>query len=93
MVTNQDQAQSVLYGPNGAVSALANGAVVVLCSTVSPDYVRQLDAQLNGEGRDLVLVDAPVSGGVARAADGTLTIMAAGSDGALQKAGSVLKAQ
>lgn len=76
MVTNQDQAQSVLYGPHGAVSgksllfcnilcdakwrdfyltlswllvpAMTNGAVVVLCSTVSPDYVRQLEAQLKG---------------------------------------------
>lgn len=92
MVTNQDQAQSVLYGPHGAVSAMTNGAVVVLCSTVSPDYVRQLEAQLKGEGRDLELVDAPVSGGVAKAANGTLTIMAAGSNTAFQRAGSVLKA-
>lgn len=92
MVTNQDQAQSVLYGPNGAVPALAKGAVVVVCSTVSPDYVRQLEGHLKGEGRDLMLVDAPVSGGVARAANGTLTIMAAGSNTALHGAGSVLKA-
>ncbi|KAG0624148.1 hypothetical protein M758_3G227500 [Ceratodon purpureus] len=92
MVTNQDQAQSVLYGPQGAVPALANGAVVVLCSTVSPAYVRQLEGQLTGEGRDLVLVDAPVSGGTGRAANGTLTIMAAGSKTAFHRAGSVLKA-
>jgi 3-hydroxyisobutyrate dehydrogenase-like beta-hydroxyacid dehydrogenase len=48
MVTNQDQAQSVLYGPDGAVPALSKGAAVVLCSTVSPDYVRQLETQLAG---------------------------------------------
>jgi 3-hydroxyisobutyrate dehydrogenase-like beta-hydroxyacid dehydrogenase len=90
MVTNQDQAQSVLYGPDGAVPALSKGAVVVLCSTVSPDYVRHLETQLAGEGQDFVLVDAPVSGGVVKAANGSLTIMAAGSDEAFHRAGAVL---
>lgn len=92
MVTNQDQAQSVLYGPDGAVPALSKGAAVVLCSTVSPDYVRQLETQLAGEGQDFVLVDAPVSGGVVKAANGSLTIMAAGSDEAFHRAGAVLSA-
>jgi hypothetical protein len=71
-------------------AALSKGAAVVLCSTVSPDYVRQLETQLAGEGQDFVLVDAPVSGGVVKAANGSLTIMAAGSDEAFHRAGAVL---
>ncbi|KAK7291352.1 hypothetical protein RIF29_06422 [Crotalaria pallida] len=92
MVTNEAQAESALYGENGAVSALPPGASVILSSTVSPAYVSQLERRLHNEGKNLKLVDAPVSGGVKRASMGTLTIMASGSDDALQSAGSVLAA-
>ncbi|KAL6586472.1 hypothetical protein OROMI_001460 [Orobanche minor] len=102
MVTNEYQAESVLYGDNGAVRiyvyccfevvALPSGASVVLSSTVSPTFVRQLERRLQNEQKNLKLVDAPVSGGVKRAADGTLIIMASGADEALEHAGSVLSA-
>eukprot|EP00897_Mesotaenium_endlicherianum_P007678 jgi/Mesen1/6939/ME000036S06262 len=88
MVTTAAQAESALFGPQGAASGLKSGAVVVLCSTVAPNFVRQLHARLSGVGVEVV--DAPVSGGVARAAAASLTIMAAGSDEALKKAGAVL---
>ncbi|OMP07890.1 Ketose-bisphosphate aldolase, class-II [Corchorus olitorius] len=92
MVTNEAQAEGVLYGDLGAVSALPAGASIILCSTVSPAFVAQLDRRLQSEGKDLKLVDAPVSGGVKRASMGELTIMAAGSDEALKSAGLVLSA-
>lgn len=92
MVTNEVQAESVLYGDLGAVSALSSGATVVLSSTVSPAFVTQLGQRLQNEGKNLKLVDAPVSGGVKRASEGTLTIMASGTDEALKHAGSVLSA-
>ncbi|XVF09451.1 hypothetical protein REPUB_Repub07fG0093700 [Reevesia pubescens] len=92
MVTNEAQAESVLYGDLGAVSALPSGACIVLSSTVSPAFVSQLERRLQNEGKDLKLVDAPVSGGVKRAAMGELSIMAAGSDDALKSAGLVLSA-
>lgn len=92
MVTNEAQAESVLYGDLGAVSALPSGASIILSSTVSPAFVTQLERRLQNEGKDLKLVDAPVSGGVKRAATGELTIMAAGSDEALNSAGLVLSA-
>ncbi|KAL0342347.1 UNVERIFIED_CONTAM: L-threonate dehydrogenase [Sesamum calycinum] len=47
---------------------------------------------VQNEQKNLKLVDAPVSGGVKRAADGTLTIMASGADEALEHAGQVLSA-
>ncbi|XP_052181306.1 uncharacterized protein LOC127794335 [Diospyros lotus] len=92
MVTNEAQAESVLFGDLGAVSVLPSGASIILCSTVSPAYVTQLERRLQNEHKDLKLVDAPVSGGVKRASMGTLTIMASGTDEALKHAGSVLSA-
>lgn len=92
MVTNEAQAENALYGENGAVSVLPSGACVILSSTVSPAYVSQLENRLHYEGKDLKLVDAPVSGGVKRASNGTLTIMASGTDEALTSVGLVLAA-
>ncbi|KAG6745758.1 hypothetical protein POTOM_050264 [Populus tomentosa] len=92
MVTNETQAESVLYGDLGAVAALPSGASIILSSTVSPAFVSQLERRLQGEGKGLKLVDAPVSGGVKRASEGTLTIMTSGTDEALTCTGSVLSA-
>ncbi|ESQ34977.1 hypothetical protein EUTSA_v10006567mg [Eutrema salsugineum] len=92
MVTNEVQAEDVLYGHLGAVEAIPSGATIVLASTVSPAFVSQLERRLENEGKNLKLVDAPVSGGVKRAAMGELTIMASGADEALKSAGNVLSA-
>lgn len=92
MVTNEAQAESVLFGDLGAVSALPTGASIILSSTVSPAFVTQLKLRLQNEPKNLKLVDAPVSGGVQRASMGTLTIMASGTIGALKNTGSVLSA-
>ncbi|KAK9664682.1 hypothetical protein RND81_14G060900 [Saponaria officinalis] len=90
MVTNEAQAEGVLFGDLGAVQALSEGATVILSSTVSPAYVTQLEQRL--QGKKLRLVDAPVSGGVVRASAGTLTVMASGTDEALEHCASVLSA-
>ncbi|CAM0913964.1 unnamed protein product [Alopecurus aequalis] len=92
MVANEVQAESVLYGSAGAVPALSAGTSIILSSTVSPGFVTQLKKRLEAECREIKLVDAPVSGGVKRAADGTLTVMASGTDEALRCAGRVLSA-
>jgi 3-hydroxyisobutyrate dehydrogenase len=65
---------------NGIADALAPGAVVVDMSSSSPQDTRELARELGR--RSIVMVDAPVSGGVARAADGTLAIMAGADDDA-----------
>ena len=78
MVVDAGQAEAALFGENGAAEALAPGAAVVLMSTVGPEPVRQLDARLSE--RQLRLLDAPVSGGVARAGGGDLLIMAGGPE-------------
>ncbi|KAK0722034.1 hypothetical protein B0T26DRAFT_640674 [Lasiosphaeria miniovina] len=92
MVATAQQAQAVLIeGPDAAINSLPQGAALLLCSTVPCDYVQSLEKQLKSLGRgDILLVDSPVSGGVARAADGTLSIMAGMSAAALAKARPLL---
>ncbi|OTA80444.1 hypothetical protein M434DRAFT_37971 [Hypoxylon sp. CO27-5] len=86
MVATAQQAQDVLIeGNNPALPTLPKGATLLLCSTVPCGYVQGLEKQLAELGRaDIRLIDSPVSGGAARAADGTLSIMAGGSDDAIE---------
>jgi 3-hydroxyisobutyrate dehydrogenase len=68
----------VMIGTTDLASSLMPGTVVVDMSSSDPQDTRELAEALRG--RDLPLVDAPVSGGVARAIDGTLTIMLGADD-------------
>jgi putative dehydrogenase len=76
MVINIDQARQILF-EHKAADQLAKGACVCLMSTCPAEAVTELAAQLNNQG--LSFADAPVSGGVAGAKAGSLTIMAAAS--------------
>jgi 3-hydroxyisobutyrate dehydrogenase len=90
MVLSGEQADAALFGPDGAAAALAPGALVMLCSTVAPAYVRGLQKRLSDLG--LLLLDAPVSGGTARAAEGQLSVMASGEHAAFEAAAPLLSA-
>jgi len=76
VVVNAQQIEDVLYGTGKGVEHLPPGSVVVVHSTVEPDYIRQLAPRLYDAG--LELVDAPVSGGIPGATAGTLAVMASG---------------
>jgi 3-hydroxyisobutyrate dehydrogenase len=75
MVNNDEQVRDVMGQVLGAARA---GTVIVIHSTVAPDLPAQLE-DLAGR-HDVLLVDAPVSGGAMGAADGTLAIMVGGSE-------------
>jgi 3-hydroxyisobutyrate dehydrogenase/putative dehydrogenase len=77
MVATEEQAQAVLFGDDGAVAHLAPGAVVMIMGTIGPAPVVEWAARLRAAG--LGLVDAPVSGGVARAATGDLLMVVSGA--------------
>ena len=79
MVVDAGQTEAALFGEDGAAEALAPGAAVVVMSTVGPEPIRALDERLSE--KQLRLLDAPVSGGVARAERGDLLIMAGGPEG------------
>ncbi|KAJ6019626.1 hypothetical protein N7499_009409 [Penicillium canescens] len=93
MVASAPQAQSVLFGEGGIVKALSPNATLLLCSTVPATYAQSVAAELQSCGRgDILFIDAPVSGGAKRAADGTLSIMAGASDAALESGRFLLQA-
>ncbi len=89
MVVNAAQAEAVLFDA-GALAATAPGAVVMLMATCPPAAAEALARRIESEGRRLV--DAPVSGGVAGAKGGTLTIMAGAADADFATAKPVLDA-
>lgn len=76
MLPDGNAVRQVLLGPSGVAPHLAAGSVVVDMSSSSPISTRQLAEDLAERG--FPLVDAPVSGGVKKAADGTLAIMVGG---------------
>ncbi len=89
-VVNAAQAQAVIFGPGGLAESAAPGHLVISCVTMSSSDARSLATGCAERG--LVFVDAPVSGGVAGAAAGTLSIMAAGPADALAACAPVFAA-
>ena len=88
VVVNAAQTEGVLFGPGGAVAALAPGAVILSCATMAPDAARDFENRAHALG--LSYIDAPISGGALRAAAGEMTIMASGKADAFEKARPVL---
>lgn len=76
MVATPAQGEQALFGTDGAAGGLAAGTQVIVFSTVGPRAVREWTTRLAGSG--VSIVDAPVSGGVARASAGQLVIFAGG---------------
>jgi putative dehydrogenase len=76
-VVDAAQTEAVLFGPQGAAAALPPGASVLLCPTIGPTDVEALAARLAQAG--LGCLDAPMSGGPARARDGGMSLMVAGA--------------
>lgn len=74
MVQNVSQVEDILFGSGKVVESLPTGATVILNSTVPPSFTRSLRSRLLNSGKELDLVDAPVSGGTTEAADGQLTV-------------------
>lgn len=90
MVVNAEQAGNVLFDMHtGACLTLPKKATILMCSTVAPADINGFK-QLGGR-TDLRLIDCPVSGGAARAANGTLSIFAAGQEADLVHANQILE--
>ncbi|HWK45146.1 MAG TPA: L-threonate dehydrogenase [Stellaceae bacterium] len=90
VVVNAAQTEAVLFGVNGVAEAMLPGAVFISSATMDPSVARKLSERLEASGR--LYLDAPISGGAARAASGELTIMASGSSQAFEKARPALDA-
>jgi 3-hydroxyisobutyrate dehydrogenase len=80
--------ESILEGDDGLIAGLTKGSVVVDCTSGDPAGSRRIAARLAAAGVDFI--DAPVSGGVAGAENGTLTVMVGGDPLVLERARPVL---
>src|SRR4051794_12874746 len=90
LVVNAEQTDVALFAGDGAATRMAPGSVVIASATVAPAYAEELAQKLAQLG--LYMIDAPVSGGAARAATGELSIMGSGSATAFRQARAVLDA-
>lgn len=94
VVVNAAQTEAVLFGDGtgaeGAASTMKPGSLFIMCSTVDPNWSVALEQRLAERG--LLYLDAPISGGAAKAASGQMTMMTAGAPAAYAKAGGVLDA-
>ena len=90
MVATPAQVDGVLFGEDAATSSLDPGAVVMIMATVGPAAVQRWVERLGQQ--QVEVVDAPVSGGVRRAAEGDLLVMVGGADSAVQRVQPVLDA-
>jgi 3-hydroxyisobutyrate dehydrogenase len=88
VVVNAEQTEAVLFGENGAVTGLRPGSLIIGCATVAPTYAVELGQRL--AQRDMLYLDAPISGGAAKAAAGEMTMMTSGPAEAYAKAEAVL---
>jgi putative dehydrogenase len=90
LVVDAPQVEDVLFAREGIDGAMQPGGIVMLSSTVDPDFVVSAGRRLAARG--IELVDAPVSGGPQRAHDGALTVMAGGSRDALDRCAPLFRA-
>ena len=90
MVMTGAQAKSVILGDEGLVASMAPGSFILLTATILTSEAEDIAAGLEGTG--IELIDTPVSGGFPGAQSGALTMMAAGSDQAMQSCKPVMEA-
>lgn len=90
VVLNGAQTADILFGNNGIVPHMRPGSVVVSCATVAPDLARDLAARC--DAFQILYLDAPISGGSVKAAEGALTMMASGSASSFDAAKPTLDA-
>jgi len=88
LVVDAPQVERVLFAADGVTGGAAPGTIVCVSSTVDPQVPPSLAARLSGSG--IALLDAPVSGGPAKAADGTVTMLLSGDALAFARARPML---
>lgn len=89
LVVDRGQVEEVLFGDQGVVGAMRQGGIVAVSSTIDPGYAETLGTRLSAAG--LHHLDAPISGGPARARDGSMSMMAAANPLLFEKMAPVLR--
>ena len=90
VVVNAAQTEDLLFGAGGVAAAMKPGSTFVMCSTVDPRVSVGFEQRLQALG--LHYLDAPISGGAVKAAQGQITMMTAGRPEAYAACAGVLEA-
>ncbi|CAI1509562.1 L-threonate dehydrogenase [Serratia grimesii] len=90
LVVNAAQVKQILFGDNGLAAKLKPNTPVMVSSTISATDAKDIEQQLLALG--LNMLDAPVSGGAAKAAEGQMTVMASGAESTFRQLQPVLDA-
>jgi 3-hydroxyisobutyrate dehydrogenase-like beta-hydroxyacid dehydrogenase len=80
---NSDVVEEVVFGESGLEDGLSSGKALIDTSSSRPSSTRRISERLASEGIDML--DAPVSGGVLRAGEGTLSVMVGGKRPVIRK--------
>jgi 3-hydroxyisobutyrate dehydrogenase len=90
MLPSGAEVRETYLGPDGIIANAREGALLIDSSTIDVESAREVAAAAEAKG--LLMVDAPVSGGVGGAQGGTLTFMVGGPDDAFAQAKPILEA-
>jgi len=90
MLPSSPHVEEVYLGKGKLLESVRAGTLLIDCSTIAPEMSRKVGAAAKLKGCEMI--DAPVSGGTAGAAQGTLTFMVGGAESTLQKARPILEA-
>ena len=90
VVLNEEQTREIIFGEDGIANKLKNNSLIMVCTTVSPNFAREMDNKC--VKKELLYLDAPISGGFKKSLEGKLSYMISGSQKAQQKAKPLLVA-
>ena len=90
VVLNSIQTEQILFGKQGIVEQLNKETLIIVCTTVSPQFAREMAEKCNQY--NMHYLDAPMSVGSVKSENGQLSYMVSGSKLALQKAHLILEA-
>ena len=90
VLVNADQTEQLLFGAGGMAACMQPDSTFVMCSTVDPNWSVNLEQRLEAMG--IGYLDAPISGGAAKAASGEMTMMTAGKPAVYARLNGVLEA-
>ena len=73
VVLNEKQTREIIFGEDGIANKLKNKTLIMVCTTVSPDFAKEMDNKCGKKG--LLYLDAPISGGSKKSLEGKLSYM------------------
>ena len=88
VVLNDKQTKEIIFGENGLSEKLKKNTLIMVCTTVAPDFAKEMASSCNDKG--LLYLDAPISGGSKKSAEGKLSYMISGSQKAFEVAKPIL---